>query len=97
MDTNPKVLDEVRDKAWRGFKPGPWQSRINVRDFIQCNYTPYEGDASFLAGATECTRKVWETLLPLLAEEREKGVLAVSQEASSILAHAPGYIDRDSS
>jgi formate C-acetyltransferase len=66
-----------------------------LRDFIQRNYTPYAGDASFLAGATERTRKVWEQLLPLLAEERERGVLAVSQEPSSILAHPPGFIDKD--
>jgi formate C-acetyltransferase len=72
-----------------------WQSRINVRDFIQRNYTPYEGDASFLAGPTERTKKVWEKLQPLLAEERKKGVLAVSQEPSSILAHGPGYIGKD--
>jgi len=88
-------MDEVHERAWRGFKPGPWQTRINVRDFIQRNYTPYEGDASFLAGATERTRKVWEKLVPLLAEETKKGVLAVSQEPSSILAHGPGYIDKD--
>jgi formate C-acetyltransferase len=95
MAANPKASEDPRDKAWRGFKPGPWKTRINVRDFIQHNYTPYEGDASFLAGATERTSKVWERLLPLLAEEREKGVLAVSQEPSSILAHPPGYIDKD--
>ena len=95
MAANPKEMETARDKAWHGFKPGPWCSRVNVRDFIQRNYTPYEGDASFLAGATERTQKVWETLLPLLAEEGKKGVLAVSQEPSSILAHAPGYIDKD--
>ena len=95
MAAHPTVAEEVQEQAWREFKPGPWQSRINVRDFIQRNYTPYEGDASFLAGATKRTQKVWETLLPLLAKEREKGVLAVSQEPSSILAHAPGYIDKD--
>jgi formate C-acetyltransferase len=82
-------------EAWRDFKPGPWQTRINVRDFIQRNYTPYEGDASFLTKATERTRKVWEKLQPLFEEERRKGVLAVSQEPSSILAHEPGYIDKD--
>jgi len=90
-----KAENATGEQAWRGFKPGPWNSRVNVRDFIQRNYVPYEGNASFLAGATERTRKVWETLTPLLAEEREKGVLAVSQEPSSIVAHAPGYIDKD--
>jgi formate C-acetyltransferase len=95
MAADQKAREEPREKAWRGFKPGPWQSRINLRDFIQRNYTPYAGDASFLAGATERTRKVWEKLLPLLAKEREKGVLDVSQEPSSILAHPAGYIDKE--
>jgi len=90
----PPAATSPRERAWDGFKPGPWQSRINLRDFIQRNYTPYEGDASFLAGPTARTRKVWEKLLPLLAKELEKGVLDVSQEPSSILAHAPGYIDK---
>ena len=93
MAADPRASDDPRRRAWRGFNPGPWKSRVNLRDFIQRNYTPYAGDASFLAGATERTRKVWEQLLPLLAEERERGVLAVSQEPSSILAHDPGYID----
>jgi formate C-acetyltransferase len=93
MTTN--VIDSSNATAWRGFAPGPWTTQINVRDFIQRNYTPYEGDASFIAGATARTRKLWETLTPLLAEETRKGVLAVSQEPSSILAHGPGYIDKD--
>jgi formate C-acetyltransferase len=95
MAANQKASEDPREKAWRGFRGGTWQTRINLRDFIQRNYTPYEGDTSFLAEATERTRKVWEKLLPLLAEEREKGVLDVSQEPSSILAHPPGYIDKD--
>ena len=95
MAANQKASEDPREKAWRGFKRGTWQTRINLRDFIQRNYTPFEGDASFLAGATGRTRKVWEKLLPLLAKEREKGVLDVSQEPSSILAHPPGYIDKD--
>ena len=90
-----KAAEESPDNPWRGFKPGPWQKRINVRDFIQRNYTPYEGDASFLAGATERTRKVWEKLCRCLPKKRTKGVLDVSQEPSSILAHAPGYIDKN--
>jgi formate C-acetyltransferase len=91
----PPAATSPGERAWGGFNPGPWQSRVNLRDFIQRNYTPYEGDASFLAGATARTRKVWEKLMPLLAQEREKGVLDVSQEPSSILAHDPGYIDKD--
>ncbi len=81
--------------AWRGFTPGMWQSGVNVRDFIQRNYTPYEGDSAFLQGPTSRTRNLWQKLLPLLAQEREKGVLDVSQVPSGILAHAPGYIDKE--
>ena len=80
--------------AWRDFTPGDWKAGVNVRDFIQRNYTPYEGDGKFLAGATERTKGIWKTLQPLLAEERKKGILDVSQVPSSILAHAPGYIDK---
>src|SRR6516162_5877751 len=96
MAANQKASEDPREKAWRGFQPGPWKSRINLRDFIQRNYTPHQGDASFLAVATPRTRALWEKLTPLLAKEREKGVLDVSQEPSSILAHTPGYIDKDS-
>jgi formate C-acetyltransferase len=94
MATNPKLAGEQQEKTWRGFAPGTWQDRVNVREFIQRNYTPYEGDASFLQGATERTRSIWQTLQPLLAKEREKGILDVSQVPSGILAHAPGYIDK---
>jgi formate C-acetyltransferase len=80
---------------WQGFKPGFWQSEINIRDFIQQNYAPYEGDESFLAPATQRTKNIWDHLNQLFVEERKKGVLDISQIPSSILAHAPGYIDRD--
>jgi len=80
---------------WEGFKGGFWQHEINVRDFIQQNYDPYEGDESFLAPATERTKKIWAQLNELFVEERKKGVLDISQIPSSITAHAPGYIDRD--
>ena len=83
------------DVAWRGFTPGAWQRRVNVREFIQRNYTPYEGDSQFLQGPTARTRDLWQRLLPLLATEREKGVVDVSQVPSSILAHDPGYIDKE--
>jgi len=95
MATIPKPASERWDVAWRGFAPGNWQSRVNVREFIQRNYTPYEGDAAFLQGASERTRGIWKTLQPLLAKEREKGILDVSQVPSGILAHTPGYIDKD--
>jgi formate C-acetyltransferase len=81
--------------AWRGFTPGMWQRGVDVRDFIQCNYTPYEGDSAFLQRPTNRTSNLWQKLLPLLAQEREKGVLDVSQAPSSILAHDPGYIDKE--
>ena len=90
-----KPASEKWDIAWRGFTPGSWQSRVNVREFIQRNYTPYEGDGAFLQGPTERTRGMWATLQPLLAQEREKGILDVSQVPSSILAHEPGYIDKE--
>ncbi len=80
---------------WRGFKTGLWQTQIDVRDFIQQNYTPYEGDETFLAAATERTEKIWDRMQELFVEERKKGVLDVSQIPSSITAHAPGYIDKD--
>jgi formate C-acetyltransferase len=80
---------------WDGFNTGLWQNEINVRDFIQQNYEPYEGDESFLAPATERTKKIWDQLNQLFVEERKKGVLDISQIPSSITAHAPGYIDRE--
>jgi formate C-acetyltransferase len=80
---------------WRGFKTGLWQKQVNVRDFIQQNYTPYEGDESFLALVTDRTKKIWQKLNELFLEERRKGVLDISQIPSSIIAHDPGYIDRD--
>ena len=94
MATVLKSADDHTDSAWRGFAPGTWQNRVNVRDFIQRNYTPYEGDGAFLQGATERTLGLWRKLGPLLAQEREKGILDVSQVPSSILAHDPGYIDK---
>ena len=80
---------------WHGFQKGLWQNEINVRDFIQQNYSPYDGDDSFLALATERTRGIWKRLNELFVEERRKGVLEISQIPSSITAHAPGYIDRE--
>ncbi|MBK1664443.1 formate C-acetyltransferase [Rhodospirillum rubrum] len=81
---------------WKGFAEGSWQTGIDVRDFIQKNVTPYQGDGAFLAGPTERTRLLWEKLSALLLTEREKGVLDVSADrASSITAHDAGYIDRD--
>jgi formate C-acetyltransferase len=77
------------------FVSGLWNKEINVRDFIQANYTPYYGDGSFLAGPTERTLGIWKKLTDLFVEERKKGVLDVSQIPSTITAHEPGYIDKD--
>ncbi|MFE3557361.1 formate C-acetyltransferase [Streptomyces sp. NPDC059193] len=83
-------------EAWEGFKGGLWRDAIDVRDFIQQNYTPYEGDDAFLAGPTERTTAVWKAITDKFPEEREKGVYDVAYDIpSSITAHAPGYIDRD--
>ncbi|MEO3811612.1 formate C-acetyltransferase [Sphaerisporangium sp. B11E5] len=82
--------------AWHGFRGTAWRELIDVRAFIQANYTPYEGDESFLAGATERTRAVWGKITELLPEERRRGVYDVDATTpSSITAHPPGYIDRD--
>jgi formate C-acetyltransferase len=80
--------------AWKGFRTGLWQNEINVRDFIQQNYEPYDGDESFLTPATPRTLGIWQKLTDLFVEERKKGVLDVSQIPTSITAHAPGYIDK---
>jgi formate C-acetyltransferase len=86
--------DHADVPAWQGFNDGPWRDAIDVRDFVQHNYTPYEGDASFLVGPTERTTSVWAKLSEMFPEEREKGVYDVDATTpSSITAHAPGYID----
>src|ERR1700741_1814390 len=90
-------LELLRDQRspWFGFASGMWQRGVDVRDFIQRNYTPYEGDETFLQAATPRTLGWWRTLQTFLAEERDKGILDVSQVPSGILAHAPGYIDKN--
>jgi len=80
---------------WSGFQTGLWQKEINVRDFIQQNYVPYDGDGVFLASATDRTKNIWARLNDLFLEERKRGVLDVSQIPSSITAHSPGYIDQE--
>ena len=83
-------------EAWHGFVGTPWRERVDVRDFIQANYTPYEGDATFLTGPTDRTRAVWEKVSALFPEERSKGILDVDAATpSTITSHAPGYIDRE--
>src|SRR6201996_5935036 len=79
-----------------GFRPGDWQSSINVRDFIVRNVTPYSGNEDFLVGPSQRTKAVWAKLQPFFTDERKKGVLAVDAKTpSSLLAHKAGYIDRD--
>jgi formate C-acetyltransferase len=95
MAASPVFVEDRAEIAWRGFTPGMWQRCVSVREFIQRNYTPYEGDQTFLQGPTPRTLEIWKTLQPLFAQEREKGILDVDQVPSSILAHAPGYIDKD--
>ncbi|MEG4852343.1 formate C-acetyltransferase [Microcoleus sp. B5-D4] len=81
---------------WHGFTEGNWTNEVNVRDFIQKNYTPYEGNAEFLTAPTEKTQQLWQKVLELMKQEREKGVLDVDTKVpTSITAHAAGYIDRD--
>ena len=83
-------------QPWLGFKGSGWQERIDVRDFIQQNYTPYAEDDSFLAPATERTKQLWVDISKLIEQERIKGVLDVSSDiGSSITAHKPGYINKD--
>ena len=84
-------------KAWEGFVKGNWCDEIDVRDFIQLNYTPYEGDASFLAGPTEKTMRVWNTLEEkYLSEERKVRILDVDTDTpADIDAFKPGYICED--
>ena len=83
-------------KAWAGFETGSWIEHVDVRDFIQKNYTPYLGDDSFLAGPTERTLRIWEILSGMFPEERERGVYDVDATTpSTITSHAPGYISED--
>ena len=85
-------------KGWEGFIPGKWcNNEVNVRDFIQKNYTPYEGDDSFLAPATEATTKLWQEVLALFKKERDNGGVldADTKVVSTLTSHGPGYIDKD--
>lgn len=83
-------------EEWNGFMPGSWTTDINVRSFIQHNYTPYEGDDSFLVGPTERTNKLWEKVLELMKVEAEKGIVdAETTKPSTITAFGAGYLDKD--
>ncbi len=84
-------------QEWTSFKGGIWEKEINVRDFIQKNYTPYDGDESFLAGPTQATKDLWAQVMELSEEERKKGgVLDMDTKIiSGITSHGPGYLDKD--
>ena len=86
----------MRKPEWNGFTGGSWETEINVRDFIQKNYTPYDGDGSFLAGPTQNTKDLWNQVLELSQKEREAGgVLDMDTRViSTITSHGPGYLDR---
>ncbi|ABO24256.1 formate C-acetyltransferase [Shewanella loihica] len=88
---------ELFTKAWEGFTPGDWKSEVNVRDFIQKNYKPYEGDESFLAGATEATSALWDKVMEGIKQENRTHapVDFDTDKVSTITSHAAGYIDQD--
>ena len=97
LQTTPTGLDQTPENpgdAWHGFAPGPWRETIDVRDFLQRNYTPYTGDAGFLAGPTERTTALWQRLTAMFPAERAKGVYDIDATTpGTITSHAPGYID----
>jgi len=86
----------IMSAAWSSFKEGDWKTSVDVRDFIQTNYTPYEGDSQFLAGPTEATTELWSELTELMKEEVSKGILDVDcDNPSTITAHKCGYINKN--
>lgn len=88
----------MKFNQWEGFQKGDWQYEINVRDFIQANYTPYEGDESFLSGATEKTKKLWDEVLALYEQEHNApgGVLDIdTKTVSTVSSHEAGYIHKE--
>ncbi|MGN0368758.1 MAG: formate C-acetyltransferase [Wujia sp.] len=86
----------METESWNGFVPGKWQKEVEVRDFIQRNYTPYEGDDSFLAEPTQNTKDLWQMVLELSKKEREAGgVLDMDTKVvSTLTSHGPGYLDK---
>ncbi|QYX75289.1 formate C-acetyltransferase [Streptomyces akebiae] len=94
--TTTTTVGSRTSDAWRDFAGTHWREQVDVRDFIQANYTPYEGEADFLSGPTDRTRAVWEKIVALFPEERSRGILDVDTATpSTITSHAPGYIDRE--
>ena len=87
----------MEDRAWRSFERGKWCDDVDVRDFIQRNYTPYEGDGAFLAPATEATKTLWAQVMELSKEERERGGVydADTEIVSQVASHKAGYFNKD--
>ncbi len=90
-------MNSAMEKEWNGFLQGVWTKEINVRDFIQKNYTPYDGDDEFLAGPTDSTKKLWDNVTELFKKEREAGgVLDMDTKTiSTITSHSAGYIEKE--
>ena len=90
-------LNALETDSWEGFVPGKWQKEVEVRDFIQRNYTPYEGDDTFLAEPTQNTKDLWAMVMDLTKKEREAGgVLDMDTKVvSTLTSHGPGYLDKD--
>ncbi len=97
MNTIQEATAPVNVEQWKDFKPGAWTQEVNVRDFIQQNWSPYYGDEQFLAGPTENTKKLEKIVEELYRAEREKGgVLDIDTKTpSTITSHKPGYLDKD--
>ena len=91
------TFKEKWNDAWDGFQAGKWNKEVNLRDFIQLNYTPYDGDDSFLAGPTQNTKDLWAQVMDLTKQEREAGgVLDMDTKVvSTIISHNAGYIDKN--
>ena len=89
-------LSDDTPTQYRSFTTGTWLNEIDVRDFIQKNYTPFDGDSDFLAGPTDTTKLLWQEVLNLMIKEQKQGVLDADTElVSSIVSHGPGYIDKE--
>lgn len=90
-------MEMLRDNQWDGFNGGRWLESVDVRDFILKNFTPYDGDESFLEGPSEATKKLWDKAMDLTRQEREAGgVLDMDTDiVSTITSHGPGYLDKD--
>ncbi|HKL15722.1 MAG TPA: formate C-acetyltransferase [Balneolaceae bacterium] len=89
-------LSDDTPSQYRSFNTGTWLTEIDVRDFIQKNYTPFDGDAEFLVGPTDTTKLLWQEVLNLMIKEQKEGVLDADTEiVSSIVSHGPGYIDKE--